>query len=226
VEEPSVGPVLKRGEKKEACTSKNIVYESKCRKCNPPGSRREQDKQGLEERRALASLYVGDTARSLSERAGEHWRDGEAGKEETHMVEHLAMAHVEEDQPEFDFRVVKKCKRSLERQVRESVRIDMRGNVLNKKGVYSRCRLTKLVVDQEWEQKVGEESWAKREITEGDGVDVERGKAKRGNKEPESRKRFKLDTEEGVAWVRKGPLHLITPTRSSYMERMPRPGEW
>ena len=113
------------------------------------------------------------------------------------------MAHVGEDQPEFNFRVVKKCKSSLERQVRESVRIDMRGK-----------------------QKVWEESWAKREVAEGDGVDVERGKAKRGNKEPESRKRVKLDTEEGVAWVRKGPLHLITPTRSSYMERMPRPGEW
>ena len=169
---------------------------------------------------------MGETTRSLIERVGEHWRDGEAGKEEVHMVEHLAMAHVQESQPEFDFRVVKKCKSSLEKQVRESVRIDVRGNVLNKKGVYKRCRLTKLVVDQEWEQKVCEESWAKREVAEGDGVDVERGKAKRGNKEPESRKRVKLDTEEGVAWVRKGPLHLITPTRSSYMERMPRPGEW
>jgi hypothetical protein len=86
---------------------------------------------------------------------------------------------------------VKKCKISLERQVRESVSIDMRGNVLNNKGVYNynMCRLTKLVVDQEGEQKVWEESRAKREVAEGDGVVVERGNAKTGNKEPESRKR-------------------------------------
>jgi hypothetical protein len=75
------------------------------------------------------------------------------------IVEHLAMAHVGEYQPKSDFRLVKKCKSILEKQVRESVRIDMRGNVLNKKGVYNRFQLTKLVVDQDWDQKVWEESW-------------------------------------------------------------------
>ena len=52
------------------------------------------------------------------EGAGEHWRDGEAGKEEAHMVDHLAMAHVGDGMPEFDFRVLKKCKSSLEIQAR------------------------------------------------------------------------------------------------------------
>ena len=66
------------------------------------------------------------------------------------MVEHLAMAHVGDTKAEFDFKVVKKCKSSLERQVREAVRIDMSGHVLNKKGICNRSRLTKLVVDQEW----------------------------------------------------------------------------
>ena len=45
---PKCRPCAQEGEKKEACTSKNIVYESECRKCNPPGSRKEQDKKGLE----------------------------------------------------------------------------------------------------------------------------------------------------------------------------------
>ena len=49
-------------EKKEPCTLRNIVYESECAKCNPPGARKEQDKQGLAEKRDLASLYVGETA--------------------------------------------------------------------------------------------------------------------------------------------------------------------
>ena len=154
---PKCRPCAQEGDRKEACKAKNIVYESECRKCNPPWSRKEQDKKGLEEKRALASLYVGETARSLNERAGKHWGDREAGKEETHMVENLAMAHVEEKQLEFEFRVVEKYKSSLERQVREAVMIDMCGHVLNKKGIYNRRRLSKLVVDQEWEQKVWEE---------------------------------------------------------------------
>ena len=38
------------GEKKETCTLRNIVYESKCGKCISPGARKEADKEGLEER--------------------------------------------------------------------------------------------------------------------------------------------------------------------------------
>ena len=37
-------------ERKEACTQRNIVYESECARCNPPGARRAADKEGLEER--------------------------------------------------------------------------------------------------------------------------------------------------------------------------------
>ena len=84
-----------------------------------------------------ASLYVGESARSLNERAGEHWPDAEAGKEESHMVEHQALAHGGERTPEFNFIVGKQCKSSLERLVREAVRIDMRGNVINIKGIYN-----------------------------------------------------------------------------------------
>ena len=39
-----------RDKKKEPCTMHNIVYESKCGKCNPPGYRKEQD--SLEDKRA------------------------------------------------------------------------------------------------------------------------------------------------------------------------------
>ena len=56
------------------------------------------------------------------------------------MVEHQAIAHGGgggERTPEFNFRVVKQCKSSLERPVREAVRIVMRGNVLNRKGMYN-----------------------------------------------------------------------------------------
>ena len=59
------------GEKKEPCNTKNIVYESECGRCNPPGSRKVADREGLGEKRDVASLYVGESARSLHERAGE-----------------------------------------------------------------------------------------------------------------------------------------------------------
>ena len=106
---------------------RNIVYESECKKCNPPGSRSSSDKDGLQERRDDASLYVGESARSLHERAREHWRDADMRKEESHMIEHEEGVHRGEDGPEFRFKVIKKCKTSLERQVREAVRIQLRG---------------------------------------------------------------------------------------------------
>ena len=41
----------------------------------------------------------------------------------------------------------------------------MRGNVLNIQGTYNRCKLTRLVVDEEWEQKVWKDSWEPRVVT-------------------------------------------------------------
>ena len=113
------------GEKKEPCSTRNVVYESECGVCNPAGSRKLADREGLAEKRDIPSLYVGETARSVMERAGEHWADGLAGKEESHMADHQAMAH-EGEQPQFNFSVVKQCTSSLERQVREAVRVQMR----------------------------------------------------------------------------------------------------
>jgi hypothetical protein len=109
-----------------------------------------------------ANLYVGESARSLFERAGEHWEGAMGGKDENHMLEHLALSHRDEQVPKFRFRVVKKCKTALERQVREAVRIEMRGNILNKKGMFNRCKLTRMVVDSEWEKEVWEEAWEPR----------------------------------------------------------------
>ena len=35
--------------------------------------------------------------------------------------------------------------------------------MLNKKGMYNRCKLTRMVVDQEWENKVWKEAWTSKE---------------------------------------------------------------
>ena len=49
------------------------------------------------------------------------------------MVEHQTMTHQGRVDPKFNFRIVKKYGSSLERQVREAVRIQMRGVVLTRK---------------------------------------------------------------------------------------------
>ena len=51
--------------RKEPCTVRNLIYESECSQCNQPGEKKENDKKGLEERRGIASLYVGESARSV-----------------------------------------------------------------------------------------------------------------------------------------------------------------
>ena len=98
------------------------------------------------------------------------------------MLEHQVASHMGEGPPQFNFKVVKSCKTSLERQVREAVRIHMRGEVLNKKGMYNRCRLTRLVVDQKWENKVWKESWAVNDpIVEDEWVENAKSSKRRGD---------------------------------------------
>ena len=124
------------------------------------------------------------------------------------MVEHQTMAHQGRGDPKFNFRIVKQCGSSLERQVREAVRIQMRGVVLNKKGTYNRCKLTRLVVDSDWEEQVWKESWMPRgepiredqEWTEWEGEEclAATTKPKRPRDEEKVAKRVRL--EPGVAW--------------------------
>ena len=186
-------------ERKEPCMRRNIVYESECTSCNPPGSRKEADKDGLAERKGFPSLYVGESSRSVAERAEEHWKDAENGKEESHMLEHQVASHRGEGTPEFNFRVVKTCKTSLERQVREAVRIHMRGEVLNKKGMYNRCKLTRMVVDQEWENQVWKEAWSIDDpVIEEEWLEKAKSSKRRGGVDASS-KRIKRE-EGGVVW--------------------------
>ena len=69
---------------------------------------------------------------------------------------------------------------------------------------YNRCKLTRLVVDLDWEKKVWEESWQTRTVAEGEEGDEyeqeERAKPKRGRGEGGSRKKAKLDAPDGQVW--------------------------
>ena len=62
-------------------------------------------------------------------------RDGKKMAEDSHIAKHWDECHHGEEMPMFRFMIVKRFQDSLSRQVSESVRIDMREEVLNSKSV-------------------------------------------------------------------------------------------
>ena len=84
----------------------------------------------------------------------------------------------------------------------------MRGVVLNKKGTYNRCKLTRLVVDTEWEEKVWKDSWMPRgepvkegeEWTEWEGEECLAAVPKPKRPREDSRVAKKARPDPGVAW--------------------------
>ena len=112
--------------------------------------------------RKQQGVYVGESARSIFERAGEHLRDAQGQKDDSHMHKHWKTAHPDlPEAPQFNIKVVASFQDALSRQLSEAVRIDLRGgNVLNSKSEYSRCRVPRLRIDKE-EWKVDDQKEAK-----------------------------------------------------------------
>ena len=141
------------------CKARSVLYESVCWACEKKEEALEKGKEDKKSKKALSKhggVYVGETARSLYERAGEHGDDAEKQDEDSHMVKHWLLQHPEAALlPEFRFRIVASFQDSLTRQIAESVRIDRRqGGVLNSKTEYSRCKLPRLMVDvEEWKKQ-------------------------------------------------------------------------
>ena len=79
------------------------------------------------------------------------------------MVQHSVEAHNGENNHSFKFRVVRSFKSALDRQIAEAIRIEMRGSVLNRRGEFSRCSLTRLGLDREWEDDRWKKSWERVE---------------------------------------------------------------
>ena len=109
---------LQTGEKREDCVRRNILYESECVKC---GSEIKDGDVIMERSGTNASLYVGETSRSLFERTSEHWQAADSLKEESHMVQHIEESHKGEGKPDFKFKIVKTFKTALDRQIAEAV---------------------------------------------------------------------------------------------------------
>ena len=129
----------KSGDAKSDCFKTNILYENTCLACLSKSRTR---------------VYVGESNRSAFQRGGEHMRDFLSEKIDSHMHKHSELEHHDDiTKPKFQFRTVRTFRSALARQVAEAVRIRRRGgDVINSKGVYNRCKLPRLVVEQELSQ--------------------------------------------------------------------------
>ena len=101
----------------------------------------------------IASIYVGETSRTIQERALEHWADtkGTKGVEGSHMLKHMEQYHGRE-KPKFIMRVVQLHRSALSRQTGEEVQIMRRGgagSVLNSKSEFNRCYIPRLKVEEQ-----------------------------------------------------------------------------
>ena len=123
------------------------MYESICTKCNP-GAKASGPFKSPET--SVPSIYVGESARSIFERAGEHWKSYEKRNPDSHIWKHHLIHHKGEGEPEMRFKVLGNFRTALSRQIAEAIRIRRRGTVvLNSKGEYDRCRIHRLTIGNE-----------------------------------------------------------------------------
>ena len=72
-------------------------------------------------------IYVGESSRSIYERASEHLRDAEGNKEDSHMVKHWKVDHPDlKERPRFTIKVVATFRDAFSRQLSEAIRIYLR----------------------------------------------------------------------------------------------------
>ena len=106
------------------------MYESTCEVCNPEEDPKKDDKRmtKYEKFKKQTEVYVGETSRSIFERADEHCRDAEGRLEESHMFKHWRVTHKDlPEAPRFSINVVASFRDALSRQLSEAVRIELRG---------------------------------------------------------------------------------------------------
>ena len=144
------------------CKKRNILYESECVICGEERKRMEKSKDWKDTGRGV---YVGESSRSIFERAKEHVAGRNSLDEDNHQIKHWISSH--EDllaPPKFKFKIVKTFQDPLTRQLAEAVRIELRGeDILNSKSEFSRCRVPRLRIDMEgWQKKTGDKDERKR----------------------------------------------------------------
>ena len=144
-----------KGDSEQDCYRRNILYENTCMLC-------------LKKEQPAERVYVGESSRTMYERGAEHYDDLKKKRADSHMWKHWEIDHAgEEQEPQFKLKVVKTFQSSLDRQIAEAVRIRRRGaGILNSKGVYNRCTLPRLVVEERKTDMVEEQETCYQELPE------------------------------------------------------------
>ena len=107
-----------------------------------------------EEEEIKEAVYLGESRRGPQLRSSNHWDDAKASKDQSHVFKHWKESHANEPMPRFGARVIKFYKSSMQRQIAESTLLwrwtKDKGHIriLNQKGMYNRCHLARLVLDE------------------------------------------------------------------------------
>ena len=142
-------PCDQGAEKIQPCYRSSVVYENICKTCNPGA---DLSKEQPELRADIPTVYVGEPSRSMHERMKEHWGAWRSKKEDSHMFIHQQNEHGGAEEPIFQVRAVQFYKSALTRQLGEAVRIRRRGGagmILNSKSEYDRCKIPRLVLEED-----------------------------------------------------------------------------
>ena len=121
------------------CRKSNVVYKGTCVTCEDEVECGKRDKEAV-------GIYVGESSRTLAERASEHARGLKYVKDDNFIVKHWALHHGDnENPPVIRFRVVDTFKDPLSRLLAESVWIESDSN-LNSKNEWRGEKITRITV--------------------------------------------------------------------------------
>ena len=158
---------------------------------------------------------MGESARSLCERAEEHVEAYQNKLEDSHMFKHQQLDHKEDlVPPTFKFQLVGTFPDAFTRQIAEAIRVEHKGGrVLNSKGIYNRCNLPRLVVNMNGQEDRGlvrehDDKVEDKSLTAGGkddsayvGLDIKkRNRDSVSGKERKNRKRRKILVDNSVEW--------------------------
>ena len=150
--------------RKQSCTKRNLVYEIWCMECEEKDIRRIEERADGDEKRKKDLMekmrvfkYIGETNRSVFERAYEHSKGIESLNSDSFMLKHSVDKHEGEklNGERFGVKVLQYTRTSFERQILESVKIqeNKEHHLLNSKSEYNRCAIPRLT------SKIGEKMY-------------------------------------------------------------------
>ena len=136
------------GKGSSKCKTCNVVYKAECLDCITEEANGDRDAKDI-------WLYVGETSRSLHERASEHHESAMRIDKKSFVMKHWANSHPDYSRhPKRKFSVVKRHKSALNRLIHEAIRINETGN-LNSKAEWRYNRKTRLVVEGiQWKENI------------------------------------------------------------------------